>query len=113
MKKYACIFALQAAVCAAVSLCAMLLRPVRWAYIALIWAVVPLVGMVSAFKVARRGVNPYLSWILPPIAETFAGLLASMGYAPSAGGVLLTALTSLIGGAAADVLNRQSRKRGK
>ena len=113
VKKHVWTLAIQLMACAAVSLAGMVLKPVRWAHAAFLWALVPLAGLWTAYRAVRRGVNPYASWILPPVAETLAGLLASMGYVPNAGGVLLTALFSLIGGAAGDVVNRQTRRRGK
>lgn len=113
VKKYLRLFLFQAAICGAVSLTGMLLRPVWWAHAVLIWALLPVVGAWTAFRAVRKGVNPYVSWILPPVAETFAGLIASMGYAPDAGGVFLTALIALVGGAAGDVVNRRTRRRGK
>lgn len=113
VKKYLWPLAAQFLACGAVSLAGMLLKPVRWAHAAFLWALIPLTGLWTAYRAVRRGVNPYAGWLLPPAAETFAGLLASMGYAPGAGGVLLTALAAVVGGAAGDVVNRQTRRRGK
>lgn len=89
-----------------------LLSPVRWVSAVLLWIAVPISGAVTACFVTVKGVSPYLAWILPPVMATFAGLIASMGYAPSAGAMLLCAFVSLIGAAAGDVLTRP-RKGGK
>ena len=73
----------------------------------------PLAGAYTAYRVVRAGVNPYLGWILPPLAATAAGFLASLGYAPAAGPVLLTAFFSLAGAAAGDVIQKQRNGRGR
>lgn len=92
-----------------------LARPLRGLYVTAAYALLPLAGAYTAYRVASGGVNPYLGWILPPLAATAAGFLASMGYAPEAGPVLLTAFFSLVGAATGDVLQkrRNGRRRGK
>lgn len=90
-----------------------LARPVRWLYRAAAYGLLPLAGAYTAYRVVRGGVNPYLGWILPPLAATAAGFLVSLGYAPAAGPVLLTALFSLAGAAAGDVIQKQANGRGR
>ncbi len=92
-----------------------LARPLRGLHVAVAYGLLPLASSYTAYRVASGGVNPYLGWTLPPLAATAAGFLASMGYAPEAGPVLLTAFFSLVGAATGDVLQkrRNGRRRGK
>ena len=102
----------QAAAVFVLALSGKLLSPVRWLSALLLWIAVPAAGAITACQAVKKGVNPYLAWIFPPVSATFAGLIASMGYTPSAGAMLLCALVSLIGAAAGDVLTRP-RKGGR
>lgn len=90
-----------------------LARPVRWLYMAAAYGLLPLGGAYTACRVVCGGVNPYVSWILPPLAATAAGFLISLGYAPAAGPVLLTALFSLVGAALGDVIQKKRNKGGR
>lgn len=85
-------------------------RPVSILYGILVWGIVPLCGAVTAFCCVKKGINPYISWFLPPIAELIAFALITMGYAPQGGMTLLTAFLSLTGAAAGDTYLKQIRK---
>ena len=80
-------------------------------YGALLWAGVPLAGLLTACAAVRRGLNNYAAWIAPP-ACLFAAHFALWDFSPSAGAALLTALTSLVGAAAGEVfVQRNARKK--
>ena len=101
---------LQIAIMLIASLAASLLSPVHPVLSGiLLWAVVPLAGLLTACRTVRRGLNNYLAWIAPP-ACLFAVHYALWRYSPSAGAAILTAFTSLVGAAAGDVLNRRELK---
>ena len=77
----------------------------------------PVAGLVTACRAVQRGLNNYLAWIPPALCLFLANRLV-WGYAPPAGPALLTALTSLAGAAAGQVLmqrgednKRHARKR--
>ena len=72
-------------------------------YGALLWVGVPLTGLFSACQAVRRGLNNYLAWLVPAPCLYAAHRLV-WGFSPSAGAALLTALVSLIGAAAGQVL---------
>ena len=78
-------------------------------YGALLWAGVPLAGLFSSCAAVRRGLNNYLAWIAPP-ACLFAAHYAVCGFSPAAGAALVTALVSLVGAAAGEVIVRRGRK---
>lgn len=67
------------------------------------WGFVPLAGLASSCVAVCRGLNNYAAWIAPP-ACLYAANLIVWGYAPSAGPALVTALLSLIGAAAGQVI---------
>ena len=69
----------------------------------MLWVASPLAGLVTACQAVRRGLNNYLAWI-PPAPCLYLANLAVWGYAPPAGPALLTALASLVGAAAGQVL---------
>lgn len=108
-------FAAQGAIVFLLAFGVELARPLRGLHTVAAYGLLPLAGAYTACRIVRGGVNPYLSWILPPLAATAAGFLVSLGYAPAAGPVLLTALFSLVGAALGDVLQKQGngRRRGK
>ncbi|OPZ69298.1 MAG: hypothetical protein BWY81_00496 [Firmicutes bacterium ADurb.Bin467] len=69
------------------------------------WAAMPVIGLFTAYFVARRGVNNYLAWIAPPVCLYAAHLIVT-GYAPnSVGPALFTAFLSIVGAAAGLVQN--------
>ena len=75
-----------------------------------LWVLTPLAGMLSACLATRRGLNNYLAW-LAPAPCLFAAHYLLWRYPPSAGAALLTALMSLVGAAAGEVLNRRGPRR--
>ena len=77
-----------------------------WALNICMWGIVPALGSYTSFKVTRTGVNNYAAWVAPPLRQgaaciLWAGSLLNPGY------VMATALISLVGAAAGDVLNKQ------
>lgn len=93
---------------AAVPLAAVFLGA-SWLLTAGYWALLPLAGFFTALRVTRRGVSCYLGWILPPILMSITPWLL-VGYPPYAGSMLLCVLTSMIGAAAGDVMNRRKEE---
>jgi len=83
-----------------------LLRPVSILYTVSIYVLIPLLGAISAFYTVDKGINAYLAWLVPPICATISGLIASMGYLPEAGSVILCAFISLTGAAAGETAKR-------
>ncbi|MBQ3079949.1 MAG: hypothetical protein IJC48_08150 [Clostridia bacterium] len=88
-----------------------MLKPVPALYSVGIWALVPLSGAIGAYIAVRRGVNAYLAWLVPPICAALVPLIASMGYLPPAGRVLMCAFISIVGAAAGDTGNSFDKKR--
>lgn len=84
----------------------------RAVYGILIWAIVPLMGAVSAYRATRRGLNNYLAWLAPPICTVAVHALVWV-YLPEPGPALLCALVSLIGAAAGEVANREAKSNAK
>ena len=78
----------------------------------IIWAIVPLLGAVSAYRATRRGLNNYLAWLAPPICTVAVHALVWV-YLPEPGPALLCALVSLIGAAAGEVANRETKSNAK
>lgn len=93
-----------------VSLIVLLLRPIPVIYEILIYGFVPCICMYSAGKLVLKGINPYLTWILPPIGETAAGFLITMGFGPQPLPIMITAFLSLVGAAAGDVMKKAMKK---
>ncbi len=77
----------------------------------MLWAVVPLAGLLTACRAVGRGLNNYLAWIAPAVCLYGANRLL-WGYAPPAGPALLTAFTSLVGAAAGQVLLQRGKGKG-
>lgn len=111
MKKRMLSLLMQFAICFLASFLMYLLKPVPVLFDILLYACFPLFSLIGACIVVGRGVNPYAAWLLPPVAETLSGFLASMGYAPGFLSILITAFASLIGAAAGDVINKQGKRR--
>lgn len=85
----------------------------RWIYGAGMWCLTGLAGAVSAFLAVRKGLCSYAAWIMPPLAQCGVHM-AMVGYPPqSAGMALVTALLSLVGAAAGQVLNEREEKARK
>lgn len=70
------------------------------------WVLLPLTGFLTAMRTTRRGLNCYLAWIAPPFCMCVVPWLL-VGYSPYAGSTLLCVLTSIIGAATGDVINRR------
>ena len=64
------------------------------------WALMPVLGLFSAYLVTRRGVNNYIAWLAPPVCAFFAHYIVT-GYTPGGavppgtGDVPLTVFQSL------------------
>lgn len=110
MKKYIILMVFQFASVFIASFLSFLLRPVSVLFPILIYAFVPLFSSYLSLRLVLKGINPYLSWLLPPIAETLAGFTVTFGIGPDPLPVFITAFVSLIGSAAGDVLNKTSKK---
>ena len=94
------------------SFIAYMIRPVRGIYSILIYALIPLFSAFSAGFLVTNGINPYASWILPPIAMTAASFLSSFGMGQSPLPMMIASFVSLIGAAAGDVTVK-TRKKGR
>ena len=107
--RWAWAWALQIAEALAVGLLASLANGAgAVAYAAAVWGLVPLSGMVISCRAVGRGLNNYLAWIAPA-GGLFAAHFLVWGFSPPAGAGLLTALLSLIGAAAGEVLRRRKK----
>jgi len=78
----------------------------------MLWAATPVAGMITACRAVQRGLNNYLAWIPPALCLFLANWLV-WGYAPPAEPALLTALTSLVGAAAGQVLTQSGEGNGR
>lgn len=112
-KGKALILALQAVALFVLAALSAILRPVAGLYWLLKWLILPLAGAFTAYLATRKGVNPYVAWIFPPLMATLAGTLISLGYAPEGGGIVVCALISILGAATGDVINRSSHRAAK
>ena len=79
---------------------------------ALQWTLIPACGLLTAYYVTRRGINRYLSWLLPPACYSLLPFLI-LGYSPNAGVMLLCAFVSVVGAAAGEVKNRMEAQNDK
>ena len=73
------------------------------------WAVLPVLGMISACRATRRGLLNYAAWIAPPVC-VWLSYYVIWGYSPQPGPALLCAFLSLVGAAAGEVLNQQKKQ---
>ena len=73
-----------------------------------LWALMPAAGLLTACRAVLRGLNNYLAWIAPAPCLYAANFLL-WGYSPPAGPALLTALLSLVGAAAGQVLSQRRK----
>lgn len=73
------------------------------------WILLPAAGFLTALRTARRGLSCYLAWIAPPVFMSAVPWLL-IGYPPYAGSMLLCALTSMLGAATGDVINRRKEE---
>ena len=81
-------------------------------YSILTWAVVPLLGAVSAYRTTLRGLNNYLAWLAPPVCTVAVHLLI-WTYFPEPGPVMVCLLISIVGAAAGEVMLREQAKEQK
>ena len=81
-----------------------------WIYGILSWAGMSLIGLISACRTTRRGLNNYLAWIAPPVCMALTHYLI-WTYPPHPGPILLCAFVSLVGAAAGEVLNQRENQR--
>ena len=88
-----------------------LLKPVKTLHALLVWAVFPVFAIFISFKTVKKGVNPYLAWLPPPIGLTLGALAGTLCYLPNGGSMLLCAFASLFGAAAGDVYLNRGKKR--
>ena len=73
------------------------------------WAVMPLLGMLTACRTTRRGLLNYAAWIAPPVCMWLSHYLV-WGYSPAPGPAAVCAFLSLVGAAAGEVLNQQKKR---
>lgn len=104
---------LQAGCCLAAALTAFVLKPLPVLHGILVWGLLPITALISAFITVRRGVNPYISWILPPVTFSLVEYFGSAGALPSWSGgcMVLIAFCAVVGSAAADVCGKQEKKK--
>ena len=74
------------------------------------WAVMPLIGLASAYLATVKGLLNYAAWIVPP-AMQFLGYFICWPYFIKPGPVFLCGFISLIGAAAGEVLKRRDNKK--
>lgn len=100
------VFALQLAACFTLGVGTAALKPIPWAYRTAAWGIYPALGLLSAYMATRRGLNNYLAWLAPFMAETLAYMLIWLGYPPSPGSILFCAFCGIVGAAAGVTVNR-------
>ena len=93
----------------ALTLAALLLRPIDWLHGVCVWLLLPAIALASAFLLVKKGLNPYISWIMPPLAMA-ALPLAVLGYLTDGGALMLTVFVGILGAAAGDTHNRFTQK---
>lgn len=70
------------------------------------FGLLPLIGLVTSYKITVRGVNNYLAWLLPPFMGVLAHYLAFFYLPQTPGAFLVCAVVSIIGAAAGDVVKK-------
>ena len=78
-------------------------------YDILLWGMIPLAGLFTAYRAVRRGLLNYAAWIAPPVCLYTSNIIL-WGFAPPAGAALLSAFTSLVGAAAGEVVNQRDKR---
>lgn len=78
-------------------------------YNILLWGVVPLAGLFTAYRAVKRGLLNYAAWIAPPVC-LYASHLLVWHYSPPAGAALLCAFVSLVGAAAGEVKMQRDKR---
>lgn len=74
------------------------------------WAVVPILGCISAYFITVKGVSNYLAWILPPISMMAGHYLAFFYLPKEPGPVLLCVFLAVVGAATGDVVKKNRGK---
>lgn len=77
-----------------------------------LWTGYPLAAAFTAYAATRKGLNNYAAWIPAPVMYAAAYYLV-WGYLSSAGPMLISALTAIIGAAAGETKNQFERRRHK
>lgn len=88
-----------------------LIRPFSGWFRFCLFALYPVFSFLSAYKIVRKGVNPYTAWILPAAAYALCGLAVTFGIAPDPAPFFISFLTALVGSAAGDEMNKMNIKR--
>ena len=112
MRKYFVLLISRFALLFIISFLFYLLKPIALIFPILFYMILPVISSVIGYRMVRKGLNPYLTIILPPIAETCAGFLSSMGIGPDPLPIMITFFVTMIGAAAGDVINK-TQKKGK
>lgn len=112
MRKYFVLLISQFAFLFIISFLFYLLRPFAFIFSILFYIILPVISSVLGYQMVRKGLNPYLTIILPPISETCAGFLSAMGIGPDPLPIMITFFVTMIGAAAGDVINK-TQKKGK
>lgn len=102
---WALVWLIQIIISALIGLGVAALHPLGRSYDVVAWIVPGALGLLTAYRATRRGLNNYLAWIAPPVLMAAAHLLL-WTYLPSPGPVMAAALLSIIGAAAGEVKNR-------
>ena len=82
----------------------------RALFLAALWGVMPLTGLVSAYLVTVSGINQYLAWIAPPAMGICAHYLTCFYLPNSPLPFFLCGVFSIVGAAAGDVVKKRNRK---
>ena len=110
MKKYISMLAIQFLFVLMISFFSYFSKPLTAVFGILIYVIVPILSSVSSYMLVTKGIDPYLAWLLPPVAMTISSFLSTMGIGQSPLPIMITALVSLIGSAAGDVKVKMRKK---
>ena len=92
------------------SLIGYLLRPIPLIHTIFIYALIPLLSAFGACVLVTKGINPYLTWFLPPLGMTAAAYLSTLGISQSALPMMITSFVSLIGAATGDTILKTGKR---
>ena len=90
-----------------------LLKPLNGLHAALKWVLYPFFCGVSAFMLVKKGLNPYVSWLLPPLALVPVATFMTGGYLPEGGLLLLTSFIGIVGAATSENYMKFRKRRHK
>lgn len=110
MKKYISMLVIQFLFVLMISFFSYFSKPLTAVFGILIYVIVPILSSVSSYMLVTKGFNPYLAWLLPPVAMTISSFLSTMGIGQSPLPIMITAFVSLIGSAAGDVKVKMRKK---